>query len=331
MLRTRFTELTGCTVPLQLAPMGAVCTTELVTAVTAAGGMGMVAPHLAPPAVVASVLDAVRADANGPVGINFLIPFVDRGTVEVAAGRASLVDFYHGTVDPSLVDLVHAQGALAGWQVNSTEEARAALEAGCEVIVVRGVEGGGRMHGDRSLWPLIAEVLDVAEGTSTAVLAAGGVATARLIAASLAAGADGVRLGTRLVATQESGAHATYKQAIVDAAATESVLTDAYDVMWPVPEKTSRVLRRSLAAAAAFDGEFVAELDLGGETRALPPFHVAPPTADVRGHVAAMPHYAGESCGAVTTIEPAAALIRRLVADTEVLLARAGTICTASS
>ncbi|HJR24803.1 MAG TPA: nitronate monooxygenase [Acidimicrobiales bacterium] len=317
MLNTRFTELVGCDTPIQLAPMGSLCTPELVVAVTAGGGMGMVAPHLAPAPVVRDILDAVTAKAAGPVGINFLMPFVDRAAVEVAASKARVVDFYHGPVDRSLVDLVHEGGALAGWQVGSVPQARAAADAGCEVVVVRGTEGGGRMHGHRSLWPLLAEILDAVDGDGVVVLAAGGIATGRLIAAALAAGADGVRLGTRLLATDEAGAHPVYKQALVDAAASESVLTDVFDVMWPDPEKTSRVLSRSVDAASRFEGDVVAEMDLGGEPRSLPPFHLAPPTADARGHVDAMPHYAGESCGAITAIEPATALVRRLAAEAE--------------
>ena len=322
MLRTRFTELVGCEVPIQLAPMGSICTTELVVAVTSAGGMGMVAPHLAPPPVVAQVLDSVVPKAAGPVGINFLMPFVDRAAVEVAAERAKVVDFYHGAVDRSLVDLVHRGGALAGWQVGSVEEARAAVDGGCDVLVVRGLEGGGRMHGQRSMWPLLAEILDAVESSGAPVLAAGGIATGRLMAAALAAGADGVRLGTRFLATDESGAHVEYKQALIDAPAAESVLTDDFDGMWPDPVKTSRVLRRSLEAARAFEGDVVAEMVLGGETRSLPPFHLAPPTADAVGHVEAMPHYAGESCGAITDVQPAAELVRRLMAETEALLSR---------
>jgi NAD(P)H-dependent flavin oxidoreductase YrpB (nitropropane dioxygenase family) len=111
MLRTRFTELVGCEAPIQLAPMGSICTIELVVAVTSAGGMGMVAPHLAPPPVVAQVLDTVIAKAPGPVGINFLMPFVDRAAVEVAAERANVVDFYHA-------------GWTARWSTSSTAAGR---------------------------------------------------------------------------------------------------------------------------------------------------------------------------------------------------------------
>jgi nitronate monooxygenase len=322
MLKTRFTELLGCEAPVQLAPMGSICSTELVVAVTAAGGMGMVAPHLAPPAMVGDILTDVIAKATGPVGVNFLVPFVDPAAVEVAASRAPLVDFYFGSVDRSLVDLAHQGGALVAWQVGSVDDARAAVDASCDVLVVRGLEGGGRMHGERSLWPLLAEVLDAVDGGGAAVLAAGGIATGRLLAAALAAGADGVRLGTRFLATDEANIHPDYKDALVDAEATESVLTDAFHVMWPAPKRTSRVLRRSLDAANAFRGETVAEVVLGGERRTLPPFHLAPPTAEAVGHIEAMPHYAGESCGAITDIAPAATLVRRLVEDAEARLLR---------
>ncbi len=322
MLTTRFTELVGCRAPVQLAPMGSSCTTDLVVAVTEAGGMGMVAPHLAPVDVVAATLDEVTKASSGPVGINFLMPFVDRNTVEVAASRASVVDFYHGAIDPSLVDLVHQGGAAAGWQVGSVDEARAATDAGCAVLVVRGVEGAGRMYGERSLWPLLGEVLDAVDGSGAAVLAAGGISTGRLLAAALAAGADGIRMGTRFLATREAGAHPTYKAALVDACATESVLTDDFDVMWPDEVKASRVLRRSLDAAHAFDGDVVAELDLGGELRPLPRFHVAPPSNEAVGTVEAMPHYAGESCGSITGIEPAGEIVRRVVEEAEALLRR---------
>ena len=82
-----------------------------------------------------------------------------------------MVDFYHGAPDSGLVDLVHKHGALAGWQVGSLDDARAAEAAGCDLLVVRGVEGGGRMHGSESLWPLLSEVV---ESVTVPVLAAGG-------------------------------------------------------------------------------------------------------------------------------------------------------------
>jgi NAD(P)H-dependent flavin oxidoreductase YrpB (nitropropane dioxygenase family) len=318
-MRGRFTKLVGCELPLQLAPMGGICTPELVAAVTSAGAMGMTALPLAPAPVVRDALATFRGQATGPFGYNVLLPFLDRDVVDVAAQACTVVDFYHGAVDGPLVEQVHAGGALAGWQVGSTEEARAAAGAGCDLVVVRGCEGGGRFHGGRSLWPLLDEVL---EAVDVPVVAAGGITTARGIAAALAAGADAVRLGTRFVATEESGAHPEYKAALVAARSTDSVLTDEFATLWPDDVKTSRVLRQSLDAARVAP-EIVATMQLGAQEVKLPRFAVAPPTTAAQGDIAAMPHYAGEGVGAITSIEPAADLVRNLMVDTVRLVRRA--------
>ena len=98
------------------------------------------------------------------------------------------------------------------------------------MLAVRGIEGGGRMHGDQPLLPLLNRVLDRVD---VPVVAAGGLATGRDLAAMLAAGAAGVRMGTRFVATEESGAHPHYKQAIVDATAEETALVTDFRCCGP--------------------------------------------------------------------------------------------------
>lgn len=141
MLRTAFTELTGCTVPVQLAAMGSIGSVELAVAVTRAGGFGMV-PGSHPP----EALDRLHEQTGGMYGVNFLMPFVDRAAVEAAAGQAKLVEFFYGDPDRSLVDLVHTGRALACWQVGSREEALAAGAAGCDLIVLQGREAGGHVR-----------------------------------------------------------------------------------------------------------------------------------------------------------------------------------------
>src|SRR5918996_4394211 len=126
MLHTAFTDLVGCEVPIQLAPMGTICTPELMAAVNAAGGRAMTGMPMAPADAVADALEALRDRIDGPFGFNVLMPFLDVDAVEAAAARCRLVDFYHGEVDPALVERVHAAGALAGWQVGSVADARAA-------------------------------------------------------------------------------------------------------------------------------------------------------------------------------------------------------------
>jgi NAD(P)H-dependent flavin oxidoreductase YrpB (nitropropane dioxygenase family) len=239
----------------------------------------------------------------------------------VAAARARLVDFYYGDPDPALVARVHGGGALASWQAGSVAEARAAADAGCDLVAVQGMEGGGRIRGRVGLLPLLAEVLDAVE---VPVVAGGGIATARGVAACLAAGASGVRVGTRLLATEEAGAHPAYVAALLEAGAEDAVLTDAFSVMWPRGPEPHRTLRSALDAAEAFDGEVVGETRMGAATLPVPRFGVPCPNRDTTGEIAAMVHYAGQGVGATDRVLPAAQVVTDLATGAERLLRRWG-------
>jgi nitronate monooxygenase len=171
------------------------------------------------------------------------------------------------------------------------------------------------MHGNRSLWPLLVEILETVE---VPVVAAGGIAEGRGVAAALAAGASAVRMGTRFVATPESGAHPAYKDAIVAASGSDTVLKDAYRVMWPSEQADARVLRSALARAQALPADApVGKLTMGPMTVDVPRFGVPPPTTTAEGDVTAMALYAGESVASIDAIEPAGDLVRRIAADAE--------------
>jgi nitronate monooxygenase len=315
VLKTRFTELVGCNLPIQLAGMPGVCTVELVAAVSESGGLGMTAAPLTPPRVLAAELDRLRALTKRPFGVNFLIPFLDLECLDVAAGRARVIEFFFGAPDPSLVVRARAHGALVGWQVGSVEEARAAEQAGCDLIVAQGIEAGGHVRGAIGLLPLLAEILDA---VSAPVVAAGGIATARAMAGALATGAAAVRMGTRFVATRESGAHPVYVQALLGARAEDTVHTESFSVMWP--DAPHRVLASCIEAARALPDGPVGEIDLGGGPMPVPRFAVPAPTRGATGRVDAMALYAGQSVGAVGDVPPAGDLLRRLAGEAEALL-----------
>jgi NAD(P)H-dependent flavin oxidoreductase YrpB (nitropropane dioxygenase family) len=319
MLETRFTKLVGCSVPIEVAPMGAISTPELLAAANEAGALGMMGVAGLSADQVPAAIDAIENTVRGPVGVNMLIPFLDEAVIEAVAPRVRVFDLYHGDPSARIVDIVHTAGALASWQVGSLEEAKAAADAGCDLIAVRGIEGGGRMHGREPLWPLLGRVLDAVD---VPVLAAGGLATGRDLAAVLAFGADGARMGTRFVATDESGAHPVYKQALVDAKADETALVTDFSVMWPEGPRPHRVLRRALEAANAVSGESVGEMLMFGERRAVPKFAVVPPVADSTGNIDAFAMYAGMSVGSIDSIEPAGKIIRDIVSGAEELLAK---------
>ncbi len=315
MLETAFTRLTGASAPLQIAAMPGISTRALVAAVADAGALGMLSGVSLSPQALAAELEALRAHTPGVLGVNFLMPFLDPACIPVAARAARVVELFYGEPDAKLVAAIHAGGALASWQVGSLPEARAAERAGCDLVVVQGTEAGGHVRGDSSLLPLLSQVLDAVR---VPVLAAGGIASARTLAAVLACGASGARMGTRFVATRESGAHPAYVSALLAASAADTCLTGAFSVLWP--DAPHRVLRSALAAAQELPDGTIGTTQLGGSHVPVPRLSVYAPTHDATGRVDAMALYAGESVAEVSSIEPAGALVAALVSGAERLL-----------
>jgi NAD(P)H-dependent flavin oxidoreductase YrpB (nitropropane dioxygenase family) len=319
MMDTRFTRLLEISAPVQLAAMPGVSTPDLVAAVAAAGGLGMLPAPMMTAGALEQALDALRERIPGAFGVNFLMPFIDRDCVTLAARKARLVEFFYGEPEAELVRRVHAQGALVSWQVGSVAEAIAAERAGCDVVVAQGTEAGGHVRGQTSLFPLLSAVLEVLE---VPVVAAGGIATGRDLAAVLACGASAARVGTRFVAAAESGAHPAYVDALIEAEAADTCLTEAFSVMWP--DAPHRVLRSSVAAAEALSEEIAGEMRLGDRVVPVQRLSVICPSKETTGHIEAMALYAGESVDNVRSVEPAASIVSQLVSGASAALQRAG-------
>jgi nitronate monooxygenase len=301
--QTRFSELVGTRLPLQLASLGGpVGTPELAAAVSAAGGLGMI-PNPSSAGEVDLLVSRARELTTASIGVGFLMPFVSREAVAAAGERADVVEFFYGDPDHDLIELAGHHGAVVGWQAGSAGEARDAASAGCAYVVAQGTEAGGHVRGEQLLDQVLAETLSAVD---LPVIAAGGIGSAARVAHLLNAGAAGVRCGTRFVAADEADAHPEYVQALIAAGAEDTVLTQAFSTGWP--NAPHRVLRSSLDAAAAFTGDVVATV---GE-RGLPRFAPVPPTVAAHGQVSAMPMYAGTSVGDVRAIMPAAAIIAEL-------------------
>ena len=316
MLGTAFTELVGCRVPIQLAAMGGVGTSELAAAVSDAGGLGMTSMVMAPAGQVAAELDRLATMTSGTVGINFLMPFLDEGSAEVAASRCRVVEFFYGNPVAGLVDRMHEGGALVCWQVGSVGEAHSAVDAGCDLVVAQGNEAGGHVRGRVALLPLLDAVL---EAVDVPVVAAGGIGTARGVAAVLAAGAAGARVGTRFVASTESDAHPDYVEAILAADGGDTTLTEAFGVAWP--HAPHRVLRSCVDAAAALEDDVAGQTTTADDVvTPVLRFVPSPPTRGTTGSIEAMALYAGEGVGLVRSVEPAGDIVRQLVEGAAALL-----------
>jgi NAD(P)H-dependent flavin oxidoreductase YrpB (nitropropane dioxygenase family) len=313
MLQTSFTQLVGCTVPIQLAGMGSILSPELAAAVSNAGALGQLT-LTGDVGDARRKLDRLSSMTSRPFGVNLLIPYLDREVLELAARRARVVDFFWGDPNPDLVRLVHDAGALASWQVGSTAEAIAAQAAGCDFIIAQGFEAGGHIRGTLGLLPLLSAVL---HAVSVPVLAAGGIGNGRSIAGVLAMGAAGVRMGTRFIAAAESNAHPDYVKALIAARAEDSVRTDRFHVQCALCPSTHGVLRQAIEAADAFQGEYVAEIEFEGELERIVRFRGIPPFKGFHGHIDAMACYAGQSVGDVKGVQPAAVIVADLVEGAE--------------
>jgi nitronate monooxygenase len=158
MIRTRLTELVGCTAPIQQAPMGTVSSPSLAVAVAEAGGIGSFNTLGITREALREQLDGMSERTDGVLAVSFLTNDIDADAVVDAASRVRIVDFFWSDPRPDLVDVAHRGGALVNWQVGSVGEARAAVQAGADMVSAQGVEAGGHCRGDTPMLPLLCEV-----------------------------------------------------------------------------------------------------------------------------------------------------------------------------
>ena len=310
-MRTAFTDLVGCTCPLQQAAMGGVATPELAGAVARAGALGMLCEFDTQPS--SQRMERARSlGEGGSVGMGFFGQWMndDLETFEHAAAALRVVEVFWTRPDASLVERARRSGdALIAWQVGSPDDARAAQDVGCDFVVAQGVESGGHVMGTTPRDELLAAVL---ARVSLPVVVAGGIATAADVARAIGAGAAAVRVGTAFVVTEESGGHPAYIDALLAArSGDETVMTTAFGAGWP--DAPHRVLASALAAAQAHGGDVVGEAGEPGARYPVPRFGVATPNRDVTGDVEAMALYAGTGVGDVKEIRSAEALVSELV------------------
>lgn len=251
------------------------------------------AAGLSPDDVLAQIIAATdAAGPHGRIGVNFLVPFLDASALAASLSAATVIECFFGDPDRTIVDRVHRAGVLMAWQVGSTEEAESAEQAGCDFVVAQGQEAGGHVRGSL---PLSSLLHGVRAAVDIPVVAAGGIGSGHAFAAALLAGADAVRIGTRLVATVEADTHPDYAADLVASTAADTVLTETFAMGWP--EAPHRVLRACVEAS----------------TQDPIDRSPLPPTRNFVGSVASAALYAGESVSDVTRVQPAAEVIRELV------------------
>ncbi len=302
-------------VPVVQAPMAGVSGGALAAAVTAAGGLGMVAPGPATPASwVAEESRTARGAGAFGVGLMAWV-LTDRPDLldVVLADPPALVSVSYGPFETYL-ERLRAAGCEVTTQVGTVEEARRALDAGVDLLVVRGAEAGGHGRDAVATLPLLQEVLDVAD---VPVLAAGGVSGPRGLAAALAAGADGVWVGTAFMLCHEALTAPAVRARLVAASSGGTEYSSLFDrgarLAWPA-EYGGRYLR------SAFTEEWAGRVDeIGSDDDAF----AAIETARATGEGEAMPVYAGQAAGALATERSAADVVADLARGLDLLRAAA--------
>ncbi|HET6934211.1 MAG TPA: nitronate monooxygenase [Candidatus Angelobacter sp.] len=325
MIRTRLTELLGLETPIISAPMGPnISGPELVAAVSGAGGLGILQAQLLSPELFREELRLVRKLTRSPFGVNFLLPFPCEHLLEICLEeKVGMISFFWGDPGP-YIERIHAAGAKVIHQVGTVPEAVNAAKAGVDVIIAQGVEAGGHIAGEVSTFALLPRVLD--QVRDVPVVAAGGIADWRGLAAALALGADGVAMGTRFIATPEANAHPTYKQKVVEASENDTVRTVLFGYGWP--EAPHRVLRTKFVeewlgkdpAASGAGDEIVGYASIGGQKIPLPRFAGIPPGKEAEGEIESMSLYMGQSAGLIHDIRPAAEIVKEMTALAEAQL-----------
>src|SRR5215831_13036890 len=247
-ISTRITEILRVQYPIMLAPMDLVADGRLASVVSRAGGFGIIGGGYGDEAWLKREMD-VAGDAR--VGVGFITWSMAKRPrlLDLALERgppAIMLSF--GDVRPH-AEKIKRGGALLICQVQTLGQVKDAVANGADILVAQGAEGGG--HGiSRSTFPFVPAVIDTAPNIP--VVAAGGIGDGRGLAAALMLGADGVLVGTRFVASQESEASDTFREAIIRADGDATIKSSAVDIArkryWPNPEFVVRVLKNSFVA-----------------------------------------------------------------------------------
>ena len=320
MLRTPVCDLLGVKVPVIQAAIWPATAPELVAAVSEAGGLGSIGSVFESAESVKRQIARVREITARPFAVNHVVPLLDEAAFQATLEAApEVVSFALG--DPAeLVERAHGAGAKVVHQVHTVGQARRAAELEVDAIIAQGSEAGGQGMalgvGAMTLIPQVAEAVD-----PIPVLAAGGVADGRGLAAALVLGAQGANVGTRFLASEEASADEGWKRTILGAESEDVVRFEAWEAIFPPAgggayATVPRVLRTP----------FVEEwLGRTQEARREAERLRDEVLSAIRGRTThELLPFTGQTAGMVHDILPAKEIVERMVAEAELALKRAG-------
>jgi enoyl-[acyl-carrier protein] reductase II len=318
MLRTPVCDLLGIEVPLMQAAIWPATSPELVAAVSEAGGLGSVGSVFESAESIKGQIARVRDMTQRPFAVNHVVPLLDEEAFEATLeAKPAVISLALG--DPAgLLERAHAAGAKVVHQVHTVEQAKRVADLGVDVIIAQGSEAGGQGMalgvGAMALVPQVADAVD-----PIPVLAAGGVADGRGLAAALVLGAQGANVGTRFLASHEASADEGWKQSILEAESEDAVRFEAWKDIFPPAgggayETVPRVMRTSFVEewqrhpeearreAERLRGELMSVV------RERKPHELVP--------------FTGQTAGMIHDVLPAGEIVREMVSEAEQALRR---------
>lgn len=320
-LKTELCNVLNIEKPIMSAPMGGASGPDLVAAVSNAGGFGVIPLWGQSVENVRKNITQVRAltAQNFAVNVNLAFPYQDLLQTCIQE-NVFAVSLFWGH-EPSAIDAAKSGGLVVIASVGTAKEAKRAADAGADIIVAQGWEAGGHVWGRVATMALIPAVVDV---VNVPVVAAGGIADGRGLAAALMLGASGAWIGTRFLASAEATIHETYRQSILDAFESQTEWHDnLYYVNWP--NAPHRVLSNSTSQNWKSGGnQSVGQRPNEGEVVGHKPdgepvvrYQSYTPGIDATGDVEAMSLWAGQGVALARELMPASAIVDEIYREAQ--------------
>jgi nitronate monooxygenase len=315
-VHTRLCDLLGIKHPIVNAPMAGPAKAELAAAVSEAGGLGLIGGSSGDPEWLRQQIKATRERTSRPFGVGFISAFPGLDGLVAVAIEESVAVIAHSFADPTpYVPAAHAAGILVLAQVQTVAQAVQAAAAGVDVIAAQGVEAGGHTGTSSATLPLVPAVIDAVGDIP--VIAAGGIGDGRGLAAVLMLGAEGAWIGTRFAVSRESAGSEWGKARIVAAGTDDTVLTKVYDLIsgspFPAGIADHVLQNRYTRTWHGREAELLQERTT---------WRGRLEQASQQGDAELAAVRAGNVAGLIHAVEPAGDILRRIIAEAEVILRR---------
>jgi enoyl-[acyl-carrier protein] reductase II len=318
MLRTPVCDLLGIEVPIVQAAIWPATAPELVAAVCEAGGLGSIGSVFESAESIQKQIARVREITARPFAVNHVVPLLDDAAFQATLeAKPAVVSFALG--DPGeLVDQAHDAGAKVIHQVHTVGQARKAAELGVDAIIAQGSEAGGQGMalgvGAMVLLPQVADAVD-----PIPVLAAGGVADGRGLAAALVLGAQGANVGTRFLASEVASADEGWKRKILQSESEDAVRFEAWEGIFASATNAYATVPRVLRTPFVREWLGRTEDARGQAARLREEVRSA-----IRGRTThELLPFTGQTAGLIRDVLPAREIVEGMVSEAELALKRA--------